>query len=425
VAIGDVSGEGSPDLAVGNASAATVSVLLGNGAGSFGAKTDFATGNQPLSVAIGDVSGEGSRDLVVANFGSGTVSVFLGTGAGAFGTKTDFATGIFPRGVALADLNGDGMRDIVTANAGGPSVSVLLGAGGGGFNAKTDFPVGTNPRSVAIADVNGDGRLDVATANNDDITISVLLGNGAGGLGERFDFATAPSPNFVAIGDVSNDGRLDIATSNADSNFPTTSVLLGLVPTRTAIVPSPNPASLGSPITLTATVSIPAPGYGTVTDSVRFFDGTTLIGSALVVGGVAQLAMVAPRLGDRAITAVYRGNGRLFGSISAPSVHHVLAPVSVDVPAVAPLALTLEGVRPNPTMASRMVISFALPTDGDARLELIDVKGRVIASRDVGGLGAGRHVVDLVRERKLAAGVYLVRLTQGAQQRTTRAVVLE
>ena len=98
---------------------------------------------------------------------------------------------------------------------------------------------------------------------------------------------------------------------------------------------------------------------------------------------------------------------------------------TVDVIDGAPLAFALEGVRPNPTTASRMAVTFALPTDVDARLELIDVRGRVIASRDVGALGAGRHVVDLARERRLAAGVYLVRLTQGGQQRTTRAVVLD
>ncbi len=90
-----------------------------------------------------------------------------------------------------------------------------------------------------------------------------------------------------------------------------------------------------------------------------------------------------------------------------------------------PLAFALDGARPNPTTAGRVAVSFVLPTDAAARIELVDVRGRVIATRDVGALGAGRHVVDLAAEQKLASGIYLVRLTQGVQQRTTRVVVLD
>ncbi len=142
-------------------------------------------------------------------------------------------------------------------------------------------------------------------------------------VGVRLDFATGTNPYSVAIGDVSGDGRPDLAVANYLSN--TVSVLLGLTPTRTVLAVSPNPAVLGSPVTLTATVSIPAPGYGAPTDSVRFFDGTTLLGTSPVNGGVAGFALFAPRLGDRALTAVYKGDGRLFGSISAVRTQHVVA----------------------------------------------------------------------------------------------------
>jgi len=74
VAIGDLNGDGNPDLAVANGAANTVSVLLGNGDGTFGTKTDFGTGGVPSSVAIGDLDGDGKLDLAVAN-GSSTVSV--------------------------------------------------------------------------------------------------------------------------------------------------------------------------------------------------------------------------------------------------------------------------------------------------------------------------------------------------------------
>jgi hypothetical protein len=332
VAMGDVSGDGKPDLAVANAGASTVSVLLGNGAGGFGAKTDFTTGSSPYSVAIGDVSGDGRPDLAVANASASTVSVLLGTGAGGFGAKTDFTSGTDPISVAIGDVSGDGRPDLAVANQGSSTVSVLFGNGAGGFAAKTDFATGGGPLSVAIGDVSGDGRPDLAAANYSG-TVSVLLGNGAGGFGANTDFTTGSAPSSVAIGDVSGDGRLDLAVANYNSN--TVSVLLGLVPTRTALSVSPNPAVLGAPVTLTANVSIPAPGYGAPSDSVRFFDGTTLLGTSPVNGGVAGLALFAPYLGDRAITAVYKGDGRLSGSFSSAVTQKVVSTAAAAIASIA------------------------------------------------------------------------------------------
>jgi hypothetical protein len=105
-AIGDLNGDSRPDLAVANDGANTVSVLLGNGNGTFGAKVDYGTGIIPRSVAIGDVNGDTRPDLAVANASSGTVSVLLGNGNGTFGAKVDYGTGISPRSVAIADVNG-------------------------------------------------------------------------------------------------------------------------------------------------------------------------------------------------------------------------------------------------------------------------------------------------------------------------------
>jgi hypothetical protein len=456
----------------------------------------------------------------------------------------------------------------------------------------------------------------------------------------------------VAIGDISGDGRPDLALASVGSS--TASVLLGLTPTRTALAAGPNPAVLGAPLTLTAMVSVPAPGYGTPSDSARFFDGTTLLGTAPVTGGVAGLALFSPYLGDRSITAAYKGDGKLFGSISAVRTLHVVstaqptiasiadvkndqggqvrlrfraspfdylgsgtpilryeifrkvapglipAPVqegaaphlepdaalasspatialdgwdfvgsftaqsdsaysmvvptladsnasgfhratllvraetatpglyydspadsgysvdnlppvppapftaayasgathlhwganaepdlwyykvhrgntagftpspgnliatpgdtgyvdvgpagryyklaavdvngnvsgyatltpggTVDVADEASLAFTLLGVRPNPSRSGRLSVAFALPSGAPARLDLLDVSGRRVETREVGVLGAGRHVVEFGAGRRVAAGLYLVQLTQGANRRTARAIVIE
>ena len=98
----------------------------------------------------------------------------------------------------------------------------------------------------------------------------------------------------------------------------------------------------------------------------------------------------------------------------------------IGVPAVSEIAFALESVRPNPSRSgSAMRLPLTLPDSGPASLQLVDVRGRLVATREVGSLGAGRHVVDLATGLELRAGVYLVRLTQGGLQRTTRAVVLE
>ncbi len=87
--------------------------------------------------------------------------------------------------------------------------------------------------------------------------------------------------------------------------------------------------------------------------------------------------------------------------------------------------LALEGVRPNPTHGRGLHVAFALPTGAAARLELVDVSGRRVLAREVGSLGAGQHSVNLTAGSRVASGIYWVRLTQGANRRTTRVAVIE
>jgi hypothetical protein len=159
-----------------------VSVLLGNGDGTFAAARSFAAGSRPSSVAVADVNGDGLLDLAVANniFGSGTVSVLLGNGDGTFAAARSFAAGSRPYSVAVGDVNGDGLLDLAVANyVSSGTVSVLLGNGDGTFRTThISYVAGGSPSSVAVGDFNGDGWLDAVTANYGSNDVSILLNDG-------------------------------------------------------------------------------------------------------------------------------------------------------------------------------------------------------------------------------------------------------
>jgi hypothetical protein len=226
VAIGDLNGDGNADLAVGNLTVVsglgTVSILLGNGDGTFPSGTPYATGNGNKSVAIKDLNADGKPDIVSANYLDGTASVLIGNGNGTFQPKVDYLTGASPYSVALDDVSGDGKPDIVTANGG--TVSVLLGNGNGTFQAKLDQATGGV--SVAIGDLNGDGKLDIVTANGAS-TVAVILSNGSGSFQPPVDVGTGVSPNSVTIGDANGDGNMDIVTANSSGAERAVWVVLG------------------------------------------------------------------------------------------------------------------------------------------------------------------------------------------------------
>jgi hypothetical protein len=224
VAVADFNLDGKPDLVTANGSD-SVSVLLGNGAGSFGAAANFSVGSFPRSVAVGDFNLDGKPDLATANNGSDNVSVLQGNGAGSFGTAVNFSVGISPVSVAVGDFNLDGKPDLATANSGSDNVSVLLGNGAGSFGTAVNFSVGISPVSVAVGDFNLDGKPDLTTANPSSNNASVLLGNGAGSFGAATNFSVAIAPLSVAVADFNLDGKPDLATANAGSD--NVSVLLG------------------------------------------------------------------------------------------------------------------------------------------------------------------------------------------------------
>ena len=122
--------------------------------------TNFAVGTVPFSIAVGDFNGDGKADIAAANFVTNDVSILLGNGAGSFSTATNFAAGTAPVSVAVGDFNGDGNADLTVVNVNSHNVSVLLGNGTGSLGAAANFTAGASPNAVAVGDFNGDGKAD-------------------------------------------------------------------------------------------------------------------------------------------------------------------------------------------------------------------------------------------------------------------------
>ena len=225
VVIDDLNGDGKPDLAVTNEHSDDISVLLGNGDGTFGTSTNFAAGNTPRFLAVHDLNGNGKPDLVATNSDDNSstndsVAVLLGNGDGTFGVAANYAVRVQPISVAIDDIDNDGKPDLAVVNETSQNVSVLLGNGDGTFGTAVHFSALTFPRSVAIGDLNDDGKLDLAVAGRFPSRVSVLLGNGDGTFGgaTTFGVGTGDEPRSVAIGDLNDDGKLDLAVANTDGD---------------------------------------------------------------------------------------------------------------------------------------------------------------------------------------------------------------
>jgi hypothetical protein len=215
----DFNADGILDMAVANNLSGDVSILLGNGDGTFTTKSTPSAGIGANWLAVGDFNEDGNLDLAVANFGStgvGGVSILLGNGDGTFTLGSSPNTGRGPFAVVTGDFNGDGHLDLAVTNQTDGTVTILLGQGNGTFISGVTLTVGNKPQVIVAGDFNEDGKLDLAVSNMASNTVSVLMGIGDGSFQSQATFPSggSGSPSGLIATDFNGDGHLDLAAVN-------------------------------------------------------------------------------------------------------------------------------------------------------------------------------------------------------------------
>jgi hypothetical protein len=254
LAVRDLDGDGHPDIVTAN-SGNSISVLQSTGqagnitTNSFATHFELPAGVDPISVAIGDLDGDGKPDIVVVDGNDSTMSIFRNVSTGgslstnSFAPRLDFVLASTTEMVALADVDGDGKLDLLTTAYLGQVLSMFHNVSVPGslttnsFEPRLDFATGGRAHRVAVADLDGDGKPDIAVTTELPSQLVLFKNTSTPGvltntsLAPRVVFSTGYNPNAVSIADLDGDGQPDIFLCNAyDSNA---SVYRNLVPPRT------------------------------------------------------------------------------------------------------------------------------------------------------------------------------------------------
>lgn len=339
VAVGDLNGDGFPDLAVTNYASNTVSILFGSKTGTFTPASTLSTCANPYGVAIGNFGHDEFPSIAVTCYGAAQLEVFVNNGNGTFRTPVILTTNANPASLVVGDFNRDGNLDIVVGNSIANNLSFFAGHGDDSFSAGVTSPSLNFPNSIAAGDVNGDGILDIVAVAAYYDRVAVALGAGDGTFGTFYqrqagEFLAPTQPWAVALGDFDNDGQLDIVTANTYNRMnialpayqqrymaqyppvPGGHPSVDLLNNGSAVTigfsanpPSPLPFN-NSGTTITATVQPPKSG-STPTGSVIFEDSTGApLGSGPypLTGGSVSVATGHLASGQYLFTTLYSGD---------------------------------------------------------------------------------------------------------------------
>ena len=446
IACADFDQDGIMDLAAtsrgGTGGTGEVVVLRGQGKGgggdgTFAAAIRYAVGGLLRGIVTGDFDEDGALDLAVTNSSSGTVSVLLGRRTdgradGTFHPATHFACGTGAHRLATGDFDSDGITDLAaTRNLSPGFVSILRGQGAGGvgdgtFAAPADHAAGLSPQAIAAGDLSGDGITDLCVTNGSNAgTVSILLGTGSvssgdGGFEPPVALAAGTNPTGVVFADLGGDGMADLVGTQSTGNqnlFAIRSACGSEAGTALTVI-TPNGGEEW-PAGATRTIQWSKdPGVVSVTIEVSRDDGATWRTVATDRTGTSfDWVVTAPLAAGSARVRISDARVSAADGSDQPFTIGPEVPLAVQTDPPLRPALSVE----NPSL-DRLNVRVRFVDWSSATLEVLDVGGRRVLLRRIGDLGPGDHALGL--GHTLRAGIYVVRLTQGATRIAKKAVVV-
>jgi hypothetical protein len=218
----DFNNNGFIDIATADGGGNQVSILPGNGNGTFQPYVSVSVApDGPRGMICADVNDDGKKDIIVANAMAANIDVLYGNGNFTFAAPVKYTVGSNPRYMAYADLNGDGREDLVVPADNDNNVTVLYGNATGGFTGSTVLPNVTRATAVAVANFDGVNGLDLAVigTGNSNSVLHLFFNDGTGHFGAPTDYATALNPQDIAAADFNGDGKPDVAVTGHNSNM--------------------------------------------------------------------------------------------------------------------------------------------------------------------------------------------------------------
>jgi subtilase family serine protease len=399
--VADFNGDGIEDLAVANSvnGNGSISILLGNGDGTFKASTVSVSAiTYPADLVEADFNGDGIPDLAFANGGGGgpgSVVVLLGNGDGTFRTLPAVSAPDYLAYIAVADFNQDGKLDIFVDAAYG--TDTLLGNGDGTFSAPASSPpiIGPTPQGIAVADFNGDGKPDVALLFENVSTVSTLLGNGDGTFGAAagVPLPAGAEPTSIVAGDWNGDGIPDLAVVNQNLSSVTSLTSLRtqqVTATATNISPvgvgqhlvdaaysgdSDYTGSISGTIALSGpiaqTISFPQPTAGSVGEQMTLTATASsglpvtfsILSGPATLSGTNNATITYTAAGTVVIEAIQSGNGTYSAATPVTQSFSVTSSAQTITFGVLPTtAFTSTPPALNATASSGLTVSYASTT---------------------------------------------------------------
>jgi hypothetical protein len=424
VVVGDFNRDGRPDLAV-LCTNDTVHVLLGNGDGTFtparGSPIALGAGTHGALV-VADFTGDGKLDLAVTDQTQGTVSILLGNGDGTFtpAPGSPIAVGGMPSELAVGDFNRDGKPDLAVNNAPAGGLTVLLGRGDGTFSPAPGSPTVLSDQllsGLAVADFNDDGKPDIAVGSF--AGLDLLLGDGSGGFRPAQGSPFAEGQGLLASGTF--DGRTGVVVSGSEVDV---SVLLAPLPSdppMAALVVSPQRVTTGQRIALDAS------GSSDPLDR-KIVDYRWDLGS----GRFNHNTGTNPKL-----TATFRSAGtfRVRVRVTNAAGETAIATVKLSVHPPTRITLVAGYVQvcggPAPGGCAERAIRICEPAGGcviSDRVAAVNVVGRVVTVQKLNHgrfrlrLTPGRYTIELLGDAKHVHGRVLQRRKVTARAHHTATV---